>query len=194
MLVVAAVFLLMALFLLNYELLWREAICEASLLETQKATCALNGESMTTARVVVAVGPNRTARGMRLPLDVTILAENGIYRSMALRPKSASAGAFEPGSLNNRHYSTLNYGVMPAEDTETVVLSMSDVPGHLKLLSVKLIPNPRNWPIHLASLGFVGFLLLATYSRRAIFRGRYIRWVPYTLTGLLSLIVLSWNS
>lgn len=110
----------------------------------------------------------------------------------SLRQRSLSTGAFGPGFLNNRYYSTLNYGTVAVLPGEVIEITIRNVDS-MKLLRAEVHRDPRDWPIWLAYMGSLLFLVLAVRYREKIFLSNVTRCIPYLFVMLLGILLLTWN-
>jgi hypothetical protein len=174
----------------HYEVRWKEPACSFDLLEVAKGRCDLEITRPVDVRIVGASGPVRGRKTVSLAVD--LFSGSGPGRVLTLRPKSLSVDASGPGWLNNRDFSTSNYGILTVLPGEILEVSASESLT-LELLRVEVHSNPRDWPIWMAYVGCVFSLLLAVRGRERMFLRRSTRWIPYTLVVLLGVLLMSWN-
>lgn len=174
----------------NYELRWKAPVCTVDVLGTRIAQCAIEGSKISQVRVVVAVGPER-GRTDRRPVVVDIEKAEAPPRSLLLRAASFSTSADGPG-IFDRYYRTVNYGVVAVSPGDVLRFSASNL-DILEQFQLRLLANPRDWPVWVAFAGSVLLSLLAVVFRRTMFKSRYTGWVPYVFVFLFGLIQLSWT-
>ncbi len=190
LLAAALVFFAIGSLYFHYEVRWKTPACSFDLLESSVGRCDLGMSDSADVRIVAATGPIRDRK--TIPVSIDLRSLDGQTRRVTLRPKSLSVGAYGPGLVGNRYYSTSNYGVLTVSPGETIEVSVRDS-GTLKLLRVDVHDDPMEWPVWVAYVGCFFSLLLAVRYRESIFLNKLTRWIPYSLVLLLGALLFSWN-